>query len=68
MDNCALGKAPIVKGDKLRKLEGPHLDTERLTMKEKPYAVVVGSLNCAQTCTRPNLAFITEYLGIYQSD
>ena len=68
MENCAPGKAPIVKGDKLRKLEGPHSDTERLTMKEKPYAAVVGSLNYAQTCTRPDLAFVTRYLGRYQSD
>ena len=68
MENCAPGKAPIVKGDKQRKLEGPHSDTERLTMKEKPYAAVVGSLNYAQTCTRPDLAFVTGYLGRYQSD
>ena len=65
MENCALGKAPIAKGDKLRKLEGPHSDTERLTTKEKPCAAVVGSLNYVQTCTRPNLAFITGYLGRY---
>ena len=68
MENCAPGKAPIVKGDKLRKLEGPHSDTERLTMKEKPYAAVVGSLNYAQTCTRSDLAFVTRYHGRYQSD
>ena len=68
MENCAPGKAPIVNGDKLRKLEGPHLDNERLTMKEKPYAAVVGSLNYAQTCTPLDLAFVTGYLGRYHSD
>ena len=37
-------------------------------MKEKPYVAVVGSLNYAQTCTRPDLAFVIGYLGRYQSD
>ena len=68
MENCAPGKAPIVKRDKLRKLQGPQSDSERLAMKDKPYAALVGCLNYAQTCTRLDLAFVTGYLGRYQSD
>lgn len=68
MENCAPGSAPIVKGEKLRKLQGPETDQERLAMKDKPYAVVVGCLNYAQACTRPDLSFVTGYLGRYQSD
>jgi hypothetical protein len=37
-------------------------------MKAVPYALAVGSLQYAQVCTRPDLAFITEVLGRYQSN
>jgi hypothetical protein len=37
-------------------------------MKAVPYASAVGSLQYAQVCTRPDLAFITGVLGRYQSN
>jgi hypothetical protein len=33
-----------------------------------PYASAVGSLQYAQVCTRPDLAFVTGVLGRYQSN
>jgi hypothetical protein len=35
-------------------------------MKAVPYASAVGSLQYAQVCTRPDLAFVTGLLGRYQ--
>ena len=37
-------------------------------MKVVPYASVVGSLQYAQVCTRPDLAFVTGLLGRFQSN
>ena len=37
-------------------------------MKAVPYASAVGSLQYAQVCTRPDLAFITGVLGRYQEN
>ena len=37
-------------------------------MKAVPYASAVGSLQYAQVCTRPDLAFVTGILGRYQSN
>ena len=37
-------------------------------MKAVPYALAVGSLQYAQVCTRPDLAFVTGILGRYQSN
>ena len=37
-------------------------------MKAVPYASAVGSLQYAQVCTCPNLAFVTRILGRYQSN
>ena len=68
MENYTPGNAPIVKGDKLKKLQWPQTDLKRLTMKDKPYATVVGCLNYAHTSTRPDLTFVTTYLGKYQSN
>jgi hypothetical protein len=33
-----------------------------------PYASTIGSLQYAQVCTRPDLAFVTGVLGRYQSN
>ena len=33
-----------------------------------PYSSAVGSLQYAQVCTRPDLAFVTGLLGRYQSN
>ncbi|XP_043714493.1 secreted RxLR effector protein 161-like [Telopea speciosissima] len=37
-------------------------------MKDKPYALAVGSLIYAQVCTRPDIAFAVSVLGRFQSD
>ena len=37
-------------------------------MQAVPYASAVGSLQYAQVCTRPDLAFVTGLLGRYQSN
>ena len=37
-------------------------------MKAVPYASAVGSLQYAQVCTRPDLAFVTGLLGRFQSN
>lgn len=65
-ENYSLSKKPIVKA--VRKLQGPLSNVERIAIKGKPYAAAVGSLKYVQTCTCPNLSFVTIYLGRYQSD
>ena len=44
MSTCAAGDAPVVKGDKLSKLQCPQNDLERNEMKKIHYASAVGSL------------------------
>ena len=54
--------APIVKGDRYGDFQCPRNQYEIDQMKTVPYASAVGSLQYAQVCTRPDLAFITGYL------
>uniref|UniRef100_A0A2N9IDU9 Integrase catalytic domain-containing protein n=1 Tax=Fagus sylvatica TaxID=28930 RepID=A0A2N9IDU9_FAGSY len=68
MSTCSAGDAPVVKGDKLSKLQCPQNDLERNEMKKIPYASAVGSLMYAQVCTRPDIAFAISVLGRFQSD
>uniref|UniRef100_A0A2N9IWZ4 Integrase catalytic domain-containing protein n=1 Tax=Fagus sylvatica TaxID=28930 RepID=A0A2N9IWZ4_FAGSY len=63
MSTCSAGDAPIVKGDKLSKLQCPQNDLKRNEMKKIPYASAVGSLMYAQVCTRPDIAFAISVLG-----
>ena len=37
-------------------------------MKVVPYASAIGSLQYAQVCTRPDIAFVTGVLGRFQSN
>jgi hypothetical protein len=60
--------APIQKGDKFGLYQCPKNQYEIDQMKAVPYASVVGSLQYAQVCTRPDLAFVTGVLGRYQSN
>ena len=60
--------APIVKGDNFGKFQCPKNQYEIDQMKGVPYASAVGSLQYAQLCTRPDLAFITGVLGRYQEN
>ena len=68
MQSCSSGIAPILKGEKLSKMQCPKNNMEREQMKKIPYASVVGSLMYAQTCTRPDTIFVVGMLGRYQSD
>jgi hypothetical protein len=60
--------APIQKGDKFGLYQCPRNQYEIDQMKAVPYASAVGSLQYAQVCTRPDLAFVTGVLGRYQSN
>ena len=60
--------APIVKGDCFGKFQYPKNQYETDQMKAVPYASAVGSLQYAQVCTRPDLAFVTGVLGRFQSN
>ena len=68
MSTCSAGDSPVVKGDKLSKLQCPQNDLERNEMKKIPYASVVGSLMYAQVYTCSNIAFAISVLGRFQSD
>ncbi|RVX18691.1 Retrovirus-related Pol polyprotein from transposon TNT 1-94 [Vitis vinifera] len=68
MQSCSSGIAPILKGDKLSKMQCPRNNMEREQMKKIPYASAVGSLMYAQTCTRPDISFVVGMFGRYQSD
>ena len=60
--------APIVKGDRYGDFQCPRNQYELNQMKVIPCASVVGSLQHAQVCTRPDLAFVTGLLGRFQSN
>ena len=60
--------APIVKGDSFGKFQCPKNQYEIDQMKGVPYASAVGSLQYAQVCTSPDLAFVTGVLGRYQEN
>ncbi|CAL2278471.1 unnamed protein product [Prunus armeniaca] len=68
MGNCTGCDVPFSKGDKLSSEQSPKTEQERLEMKDKPYASLVGSLMYAQVCTRPDLAFCISVLSIFQSN
>lgn len=48
MSGCSLNDAPIVRRDKFPKFQ---CSKKRETMKQNPYASIVGSLIYAQVCT-----------------
>jgi hypothetical protein len=68
MHNCKTLPAPIVKGDRFGKFQCPRNQYEIDQMKVVPYASDVKSLQYAQVCTCPDLAFVTGLLGRYQSN
>ena len=57
--------APIVKGDRYGDFQCPRNQYEIDQIKTVLYASAVGSLQYAQVCTHPDLAFITGLLGIF---
>jgi len=68
MKDCSPSVAPIMKGDRFSLNQCPKNDIEKEQMKNIPYASAVGSLMYAQVCTRPDIAFVLEMLGRYQSN
>jgi hypothetical protein len=52
--------SPIVKGDNFGEFQCPKNQYVIDQMKAVPYASAIGSLQYAQVCTRPDLAFIIE--------
>jgi hypothetical protein len=60
--------APIVKGDSFGQFQCPKNQYEIDQMKAVPYASPVGSLQYAQVCTRPELAFNTGILRRYKAN
>ena len=64
MQACSSGKTPIVKGERFSKSQCPQNDIERDQMKTVSYSLVVGSRMYAQVCTRPDIAFVVNVLGI----
>nr|BBF90152.1 polyprotein -like [Oryza rufipogon]BBF90155.1 polyprotein -like [Oryza rufipogon] len=68
MYRCSATPAPIMKGEKYGASQCPRNQYELNEMKTKPYASAVGSLQYAQVCTRPDLAFVTGLLGRFQSN
>jgi len=65
---CRPSPAPIVKGDKYGEHQCPKSKFECDRMQAVPYASAVGSLQYAQVCTLPDVAFVTGLLGRYQSN
>ena len=59
MHKCSPSPAPIVKGDRYGDFQCPRNQYEIDQMKTVPYASAVESLQYAQVCTRPDLAFLT---------
>lgn len=58
----------IQKGDKINLMQYLKNELERDQIESIPYASIVGSLMCAQTCTRPDITFVIGMLGMYQSN
>jgi hypothetical protein len=68
MHMCKPSPAPIVKDDRFREFQCPKNQYEIDRMKAVRYASAIGSLQYAQVCTRPDLAFVTGLLGRFQSN
>jgi hypothetical protein len=68
MHKCSASPAPIVKGDRYGEFQCPKNQYEIDQMKMVPYASAVGSSQYAQMCTRPDIAYVTGLLGIFQSN
>jgi hypothetical protein len=68
MHKCSPSPAPIVKDNRYGVFQCPKNQYEIYQMKAVSYASAVGSLQYAQVCTRPDLAFVTGLLGRFQSN
>jgi hypothetical protein len=68
MHACKPSPTPIIKGDSFGEFQCPRNQYEIDRMKAVPYVSAVRSLQYAQVCTHPDLAFVTRILGRYQSN
>ena len=68
MHKCSPSPAPIVKDDKYGDFQCPRNQYEIDQIKVVPYALAVESLQYAQVCTCPDIAFVTGLLDRYQSN
>ena len=68
MQNYKPSPAPIVKGDRYGEFQCHWNQYEIDQIKTIPNASAVESLQYAQVCTRPDLAFVSGLLGRYQSN
>ena len=68
MHKCSPSPSLIVKDDRYGDFQCPRNQYEIDQMKTVPYALAIGSLQYAQVCTRPDLAFVTGLLGRFQSN
>jgi hypothetical protein len=62
MHKCSASPAPIVKGDIYGDFQCPRNQYELDQMKVVLYASAIGSLQYAQVCTCPDLAFVIRLL------
>nr|KYP55110.1 Retrovirus-related Pol polyprotein from transposon TNT 1-94 [Cajanus cajan] len=67
MQFCSPCDAPVQKGDKLSKSQCPQNDN-RVEMEKVSYAFALNSLIYVQVCTRPDIVFAINVIGIYLSD
>jgi hypothetical protein len=68
MHKCSTSPPSIVKGNRYGDFQCPRNQYELDQMKVVLYASAVGSLQYTQVYTRPDLAFVTGLLGIFQSN
>ena len=68
MHNCSPGSVPVTNGERLSKEQCLKNDREMMEMKNVRYSLAVGSLMCAQVCTRPDIVFVVGVLGRFMSN
>ena len=68
IDRFKKGYLPIGHGITLSKKDYPITPEERKHISRIPYALVVGSIMYAMTCTRPDVAYSLGVVSKYQSD
>ena len=67
-ENSKKGYLPIGHGISLSKRDCLATPQERERMGRIPYALTMGSIMYAMTCTRPNMAYSLGIVSRYQSD
>ena len=68
VEKCDGGELPIGKRDKMSNEQSPKNKLEKASIKDKPYASLMGSLMYAQVCTRQDLAFAVSLLSRFQAN